>query len=531
MTPEPETAETAQRATWRQWLALALLTLPLLMAATDMTVLFMALPTITADLAPGSTQMLWILHVGEFLAVSLVLTMGWLGAKVGRRRLLMIGVTVYGLASLGAAFASTPEALIAMRAVMGMAAASMTPSIMALLRVMFANPRQFSMAVAVVMSAFSAGTALGPPIGGFVLEHFWWGAVFLLNVPIAALVLASHRLLPGYRESVQGRVDIRSVALSMAAIISIIYGLQEIAEHSAAGSHSPLWPYIAAVIGGLLLGAMFVRRQLRLTEPLMDMRMFATPAFTVSVGTMLVMLLAFGGVDMLLAQYLQTSLGLTPGEAGLLLVAPAVASIVGGMVAPVLTRWMRPAIAMGGGLLLASASAATLALTLGTVGAFALITMATLLALALGPIFTLAPNLIMVSAPVRKAGSAAAMSDVAGGFGGALSMAFLGSLAAVIYRSDLNDAQLDGVSESARETAGENVGGAVGVAEQLPEDAAQQLLEAAFAAFTTAVQAGYGVAAVLSALLGLGVLWLLRHTRIDATEENNAEKNTVQTAA
>lgn len=513
------TTEAPQRATWREWLALAVMTLPLLMAATDMSVLFIALPAIAADLSPGSTQLLWFLHVGEFLAVSLVLTMGWLGAKVGRRRLLMAGVAVYGLASLGAAFAPTPEILIAMRALMGMAAATMSPSILGMLRVVFTDARQFSVAVAVIMSAFSGGMALGPPLGGAILEYFSWGAVFLINVPVAGLLLLSAPLLPGHREKVEGSVDVPSVLLSMAAIIGVIFGLQEIADRSASGSDSPVWPYLLPVAAGLVLGALFVRRQLRLPEPLMDMRLFAVPAFAVSLGAMLMMLLAYGGADMLLVQYFQTALGLSPAETGALMVVPALASIVSGMAAPLLTRWMRPSVAMGGGLLVASAAGGALALMAGQAGAPALIAAATVMATALGPLFTLGVNLIVVSAPVRKAGSAAAMSDVAGGFGGALSMAFLGSMASVVYRRGLDGAGLDDIPGPALEEAGESVGGAVGVAEHLPADQAGQLLDAAFGSFTTAIQTGYGLGALLLAPVGVAVLWLLRHTRLDATQD------------
>lgn len=513
--------EAPRRATWRDWLALAVMTLPLVMAATDMTVLFMALPAIAADLSPGSTQMLWVLHLGEFLAVSLVLTMGWLGSKVGRRRLLMTGVALYGSASLVAAFAPTPEVLIAMRALMGMAAATMTPSILGMLRVIFTEARQFSVAVAVIMSSFSAGMALGPPLGGAILEHFSWGAVFLINVPVAVLLLLMAPLLPGHRERVEGSVDVLSVVLSMTAIISVIFGLQEIADRGASGSDSPVWPYLVPVVVGLVLGALFVRRQLRLPEPLMDMRLFAVPAFAVSLGAMLLMLLAYGGADMLLVQYFQTALGLSPAETGALMVVPALASIVGGMAAPLLTRWMRPSVAMGGGLIVASAAGGVLALMAGQVGAFALIAAATVMATALGPLFTLGVNLIVVSAPVRKAGSAAAMSDVAGGFGAALSMAFLGSMAAVVYRRGLAGAGLEDISEPALEEAGESVGGAVGVAEQLPADQAGQLLDAAFDAFTTAVQAGYGFGALLLAPAGVAVLWLLRRTRLDASQDGD----------
>ncbi|MFE9246315.1 MFS transporter [Nocardiopsis sp. NPDC006938] len=494
------------------------MTLPLLMVATDMSVLFMALPAIAADLAPGSTQMLWVLHAGEFMGVSLVLTMGWLGSRVGRRRLLMAGVTVYGLASLVAAFAPTPEVLIAMRALMGAAAATMSPSVFGLLRVIFADSRQFSVAVAVVMSSFSGGMALGPPLGGVLLEHFSWGAVFLINVPVAALLLvAAALLLPGHREETEGSVDLPSVLLSMAAIISVVFGLQEIADRASAGS--TVWPYLLPVAAGLALGTLFVRRQLRLPDPLLDMRLFATPAFTVSLGALMLMLLAYGGADILLVQYLQTDLGLSPAETGVLMVVPALVSIASGLAAPLLTRWMRPSVAMGGGLLLAAVGGGALALMAGRTGALALIAAATVMALALGPLFTLGMNLIMVSAPVSRAGSAAAMSDVAGGLGGAVSVALLGSMAAVVYRRGLDGAGLEEVPASALERAGESVGGALGVADGLPADQAGPLLDAAFDAFTTAVRTGYAFGAVLLVATGLAVLWLLRRTRIDASEE------------
>ncbi|MET9795673.1 MFS transporter [Nocardiopsis alba] len=515
--------EIPRRATWREWLALAVMTLPLLMVATDMTVLFLALPSITADLSPSGTQMLWFLHAGEFLAVSLALTMGWLGSKVGRRRLLMTGIALYGLASLAAAFSPNPEALIASRALMGVAAATIMPSVMALLRVMFAEARQFSLAVAVVMSSFSTGMALGPPLGGLVLEHFWWGAVFLLNVPVAALLLLSAPLLPSRKEEVEGGVDIPSVLLSMAAIIALVYGLQEIAESVSSGG-GPLWPYTTSVAVGLVLAVVFVRRQLRLPEPLMDMRLFATPAFSTSLGVMLLMLLGIGAADMLLVQYLQTTLGISPGQAGLLMIAPAVASIVGGMVAPLLVRWMRPSYAMGGGLLLGAGSALALGLMVGRTGVIPLIVAASVLALALGPLFTLGANLIVVSAPVRRAGSAAAMSDVGGGLGYALSLAVLGSLSTLVYRSGLTGPGVEDLSPQDLEAAGESVGGAVGVAAGLPAEEASGLLDTAFASFATAVQTGYVFGAIVLVPAGLGVLWLLRHTRLDATEETDDDR-------
>ncbi|TQN33342.1 DHA2 family multidrug resistance protein-like MFS transporter [Haloactinospora alba] len=512
------TSDTAQRATWRAWLGLAILTLPLLMAATDMTVLFLALPSIAADLTPGSTQLLWILHAGEFLTVGFALTMGRVAQRIGPRRLLVIGGSAYGLASLAAAHSPTPEILIAMRGLLGVAAATLLPSVMALLRGMFPVARQFSVAVAVTMSSFSAGMALGPPLGGFLLENFWWGSVFLVNVPVAALLLAGAPLLPSPRGDGAGRVDITSVLLSLGAIISVIFGLQEIADKQTSATGEPLWPYLLAVVVGLGFLVAFVRRQLRLADPLLDLRTFAAPAFTISLLAMLLMLLGMGGTDMLLAQYLQTVIGLSPGRAGLLLLAPALASAVGGMLAPVLNRWTRPAFTMAGGLLTAAGGAAVMVLLEGRAGAVALVAVAAVIALALGPLFTLSTNLVVGTAPKHQAGSAAALGDVSGGFGNALSLAFLGSLSAVVYRSALEGSVPAEASESAAEAARESIGGATAVAGNLPGEAGAELLEAARSAFGLGLQSAYGFGAVLLTLVAVLVAWLLRHASIDTAD-------------
>ncbi|MDA2803417.1 MFS transporter [Nocardiopsis suaedae] len=520
------------RPGWRQWLGLTVLTLPLLMAATDMTVLFMALPSIAADLAPGSTQMLWILHVGDFLAVGLALTMGRLATRVGARRLLLTGTAVYGLASVAAAYAPTPEVLIAMRALLGVAAATLMPSVMVMVRALFPGPRRFSVAVAVIMSAFSAGMAIGPPMAGFLLEYFWWGAAFLANVPAAAVLLLSAPLLPSQRGEAGGRVDLRSAALSMAAIVMVVFGLQEIADAQSSGSGAALWPYGLSVAAGAALGTVFVRRQLRVADPLLDLRLFASPAFSVSLGAMLLLLLAYGGSDMLFTQFLQTVLGLSPGEAGLLMIAPAAASIAGGLAAPALVRRVRPAFVMAGGLLLAAAGAAATALLAGQAGPLALVGLVTLIALALGPLFPLSTNLAVGTAPPRQAGSAAAMGDVAGGFGQASSLAVLGTISAVVYRSSLSGSAPDGVPEGALAAAGESIGGAVAAAGDLGGNTGRALLEASEGAFTTSVQAGYGFGAVVLAATALLVAWTLRRVRLDggAGEAADAAEEETETA-
>ncbi|MFV2195162.1 MFS transporter [Nocardiopsis sp. LOL_012] len=515
--------EIPRTTTWRAWLGLAVLTLPLLMSATDMTVLFLAQPSIAADLAPSSTQLLWILHVASFLQVGTVLTMGWLGSRIGYRRLLVIGVSVYGTASLVAALAWDPVMLIATRALMGVAAASLLPSATSLLRVMFPDPRRFSVAIAVIMSSFSAGMALGPPLGGVLLEYFWWGAVFLINVPFAVVLLLGLPLLPrvgGDTTGAVGRPDLFGALLSVAAVVTVIFGFQEIADHRASASEAPLWPYALSIAVGVALGTAFVRRQLRVPEPLLDLRLFAAPAFTVSLAAMLLMLIGAGGVEMLLSQYLQSVQGLSPGQAGLLLIAPALGSIIGGMLPTLLNRWMRPGSVMGCALLSAGAGAAAMVLALRGGDTVHVIVCAVVVALALGPMFTLGYNLVIASAPVRGTGSAAAMGDVAGGLGTALGLALLGSLAAVVYRQRLADGASADVPPEALGRAGESIGGATAVADSLTGTAAAELLEAARSAFSAAVQAGYGVTALILLPLGVVVLWTLRHVRLDELDSD-----------
>ncbi|MDS1270337.1 MFS transporter [Lipingzhangella sp. LS1_29] len=512
-------------ATGRAWLGLAVLTLPLVMVATDMTVLFLALPSIAGDLSPGSTQLLWILHVGMFLAVGFALTMGRVASRLGARRLLAVGLSVYGSASLAAAFAPSPEALIAMRALLGSAEATVMPATMMLLRPMFPNARQFAVAVAVIMSSFSAGMALGPPLGGVLLEYFWWGSVFLVNVPVAALVLLALPLLPAPPAEATGRVDARSVLLSLSAIVAVIFGLQEIADIQASGGDTPIWPYLLSVASGLILGTMFVRRQLRLDDPLLDLRLFRTPGFGAALLALLLLLLGIGGTDMLLAQFLQSVRGISPGQAGLLLLIPALASVVGGMLGPVLTRWMRPAYVMSAGMAVAAAGALAVALLADRAGTGALIAGATVIALAAGPLFTLGYNMIVGAVPERHAGSAAGMADVGGGLGNALSLAFMGSMAAAIYRWGLDRSAPQGVTDSTVDRAGESIGGAVSVADQLPAPAGPALVNAARDAFTTGVQAGYAFAALLLLAVAVLVAVRLRHIALDDRTHNGASQD------
>lgn len=507
------------KATWREWTGLAILTLVVFMLSTDMTVLYLAMPSITADLVPSASQMLWIIHIGELLAVGFALTMGRLGDKIGRRRILMFGVTIYGLASLLAAFSTESWMLIILRALLGVATASMMPSTMSLLRNMFPDPKQFSVAIAVNLSAFSAGMALGPPMGGLLLDYFWWGAVFLINVPVAVALLVTSPLLPEYRNKVSERLDFVSVLLSSVALVAMVFGLQEMIN----GGFNMF--YGGSVVIGIVMGILFVKRQKNEKDPLLDLSMFRISAFNYSLLIVAIILLVTGGSDMLFAQHLQAVIGLSATEAGLLLIIPAILSMVGTLVAPVLSRWMRPAYAMILGLLVAAVGALLIILTVHEAGALTLIVGVSLLAFGGGPTMTLASEQIISSVPQERAGSASAMSDVSTGLGNALSIALIGSLGMIIYRGVLTRSMPGEAPSEITDTAMESVGAAVAAAEGSP-----QILEAVKSSFTVAIQAVYGVALIGLFILIIFIVLKFRDVRQGGkvSDEVNEEQDKVQ---
>src|ERR671917_1129978 len=251
------------RATRREWVGLAVLLLAALVYAMDLTVLNLAIPRISTELQPTSAQLLWILDIYGFLVAGLLITMGTLGDRIGRRKLLLGGAVWFALASLLAAFSTSSEMLIASRAVMGIAGATVAPSTLSLIFTMFLDPKQRSTAIGVWIAAYSAGGAIGPVLGGVLLEFFWWGSVFLIGVPVMGLLLIlGPRALPEYRDPDARRLDLRSAAMSLFAILAIVYGLKEMAQGGLA-----LVP-VLAILAGVVVGALFVRRQLTIESPM-----------------------------------------------------------------------------------------------------------------------------------------------------------------------------------------------------------------------------------------------------------------------
>ena len=289
-----------------------MLALPTLLLGLDVTLLYLALPALAADLQPSSTQALWIMDAYGFMIAGFLITMGTLGDRIGRRRLLLIGAVAFGITSVVAAHATSAAMLIAARAVLGVAGATLMPSTLALISNMFGDTRQRALAIGVWATMFALGMAAGPVVGGLLLERFWWGSAFLVAVPVVVVLLvAGPVLLPEYRAPRSGPLDLASVLLSLAAVLPAVYGIKEIAK---AGLEPGA--VLALALGGLW-ALVFVRRQRRLASPLLDMRLFASRTFCAALFVLLVGLVGVSGVMLLVTQYLQLVAGLSPLAAGL----------------------------------------------------------------------------------------------------------------------------------------------------------------------------------------------------------------------
>ncbi|HZE40263.1 MAG TPA: MFS transporter [Stackebrandtia sp.] len=477
-------AATQARAGSREWLGLAVLALPSLLLSLDMSVLFMAAPRLATALHADSTQQLWIMDIYGFMIAGFLVTMGTLGDRIGRRRLLMIGAAAFSVASIVAAFAPTADALIGARALLGIAGATQMPSIMALITNMFPNPRQRAVALSVWMSCFMGGAAIGPIIGGVLLAHFWWGSVFLMGVPVmVVLMIAGPFLLPESKAARSGRIDPSSVALSLGAILPFIYGLKEIAKNG------PGFVNVAAIVAGLLIGAAFVRRQRRLADPLLDLRLFSNRGFSIALATMLVPTLFMSGAMFLASQYLQLVVGLTTTEAGVYLVPPAVSMIIMMQIAPYLMRRFHPGHLLAAGLTLGATGLYLLSRLDADSGPVALVASVAVTMIGIAPLGVVCTDLVVGSAPADRAGSAASLSETSAEFGVAMGVAAFGSIASAVYRSNIDTHIPSGTSASAAGAAHDSIAGAV-------ETGSKPLLDAAKVAFTDGFNTVAGIGAV-----------------------------------
>ena len=485
----------------RAWLGVAVLALPCMITVMDLTVLNLAVPRITSALEPSGTQLLWIIDIYGFMLAGALIPIGGLGDRVGRRKLLLIGAAAFGMASAMAAFSTTALMLIAARALLGLAGAAVVPSTLSLLSTLFEDATERTRAIGVWGASFAVGAAIGPLVGGVLLEHYWWGSVFLVGVPVMLmLVLVGPRLLPEYRDVAAGRPDLLSGVLSIAAILLVIYGLKQVAQDGVAGLS------VAAMLVGIALAIVFVLRQRHLADPIVDLSLFRNRAFNVSLGSNVLNVFVSFGSFILISQYLQLVLGLSPLAAGLLSLPASMLAIAGPMLSPKLAERLGMRLALTG---LLAITAVGFAVQTLVGGSFAVVTVAVgwaLWAFGGSAAATLTTDTVIGSARPERAGAVSALAQTGAELGGALGIAVLGSLGGAIYRGRLASALPDGLSPEAASAARDTLGGALSVASQLADPAAAAtLVLGAQQAMTTAVQVTCGISCVISIVAALAV--------------------------
>ncbi|MBM9499187.1 MFS transporter [Leptospira sp. 201903071] len=487
----------------KEWIGLAVIALPCLLYAMDLTVLYLAVPHLTEDLKPSGSQLLWIVDIYGFLVAGFLVTMGTLGDRIGRRKLLMIGAFAFGVASVLAAFSKTAEMLIATRALLGITAATLAPSTLSLIRNMFLDSNQRTFAIGIWGTSFSIGGAIGPLIGGLLLEHFWWGSVFLLSVPVMILLLiVGPKLLPEFKDPNAGSLDILSAVLSLVSVLSIIFGLKQVAEHG--------WGIVSflSIALGLFVGALFIRRQKRLPDPMIDLELFKVPAFSAALIANSLTIFVGLGSFLFLAQYLQLVLGLSPMEAGLWTLPSAAGNVAGSMTVPVLVRKIRPVFVVAGGLILTVIGMSLYSLVNEQTGLAYVVVGSVILSLGICSVVIIGTDIIVGSAPPEKAGAAASISETGAEFGGVLGIAVLGSIGTAVYKNQMKGILPEGITPESAEAAQGTLGAAVAIAKELPEHLGHSLLIPAKQAFTESFQLVSVLCAAIALVLAITVIAL-----------------------
>jgi DHA2 family multidrug resistance protein-like MFS transporter len=509
------TFPTPPKATRREWIGLIAIALPCMVYAMDLTVLNLALPAISADLNPSTSQLLWIVDIYGFLVAGFLITMGTLGDRIGRRRLLLIGAAAFAAASIIAAFSRSAEMLIAMRALLGVAGATLAPSTMSLIRNMFHDEHERQFAIGVWIASFSVGGAIGPLVGGLLLEWFWWGAAFLAAVPVMVLLLLlGPKLLPEYRDPDAGRLDPASMAQSLLGVLAVVYGLKRIAEHGADARG------LLVLAVGLVLGVLFVRRQRHLDYPFLDVTLFRRPAFSAAIVAYALAGLSMMGVYIFMTQYLQLVLGLSPLQAGLATVPWSLCFTVGSLLAPRLARHWGARRVMVRGLLVAAVGFGITALVVPPHGLWILIAGMLAMSIGLAPVFTVGNELIITTAPPERAGAASALAETSAELSGALGIALLGSAGMALYRFWLEPALPADLAHAAAGHALSTLGGAIATAEALPADQAVAIETTARTAFTDAMR----LVAVFGGTMMVLAAWMAAHLMRDGEGEGHVAR-------
>jgi DHA2 family multidrug resistance protein-like MFS transporter len=494
------------RASVRNWFALAVLMLPVLISSVDNTVLSFALPVISESLRPSAAAQLWIIDAYPLVLAGLLVAMGNLGDRWGRRRLLLIGAMGFALVSIVAAFAPTAELLILARVGLGFFGAMLMPSTLSLLRSIFLDREQRRLAIAIWAAGFAAGSALGPIVGGILLEHFWWGSVFLIAVPVLIpLLVFAPMLVPESRDPNPGRIDLVSIGLTMVTLVPIVFAIKEFATHGFE------WSQILLVLIGVTAGVLFVRRQLNRENPMLDMRLFRRGVFTGAVLINLVSVFSLVGFLFFVSQHLQLVLRLSPLDAAFALVPGLIVMIVAGLVVVPIVRLVRPSFVVATGLALAGTAYAIIMVTGQEATEITLAIAFAVLGLGIGAAETISNDLIISSVPADKAGAASGVSETSYELGAVLGTAVLGSILTAAYRAGVTLPA--GLTDENASIARETLGGAVSVAESIGGPAGYRLLESARESFDSGVVLTSGIGVGLMALAIVLALVSLRRAR------------------
>lgn len=517
-----ETNAPAPRTGAKQWWGLAVLVIPSTLLFMMLTILFLAAPNMAADLNPTSAQLLWILDIYGFVMAGFLVAMGVLGDRIGKRLLMVIGAVLFGIVSIAAALTTSPELMIAWRAVLGVGGAMMLPSTLGLIFVLFADPKARGVAIGVWAGGISAGVALGPLLSGLLLEAFGWQATFLVAVPVMALVaIGAPLLLPEHKDPT-AKIDLLSALLLVASLLAIIYGVKRFATQEPAG------PSIGLLIAGALVGLWFVIRQLRATQPLLDVRLFANRTVSGALAVFLLSAAALGGVYSLFTQYLQQVQGLSPMQAGLSILPAAAVLIVVSTLSPMLARRFRPGNVIAVGLLTQVVGYILFTQLDAGTGLALVIASFVVTYPGVAPSMALTTDLVVSSVPPEKAGGASGLATTVNDLGISLGVAVIGSIGIAAYRSQISGSLPDGLPPEAAAAAETGIDGAIAAAGQLPGDIGAALTNAAQQAFTSGLNAAGITSAIIAALAAIIAAVGLRHIRPTGQAHDEAEKEPAQ---